>query len=403
MAQWHELVVDLRADTVRAQERVDGKGEVEGCTAGGHCLDFALGGEHEDLGGEEVQLDSVEEVHRIGLRVVEDILDGTQPLVELVLVLRILALYTVLVFPVGSKTLFGHLVHTVGTNLYLDPFTLFRHQRDVQRLIAVGLRMTEPVAQTVGVGLVDLTDGDIDIEALVDFLCTVLGGEDDADSKDVVNLIEGDVLVLHLVPDGVGTLHTLLDGVVDTHAVERLTDGGCKLGEQVLTGVTTLRELTFDGGKLIGVFVLETQVLEFRLDRVQTQTVGQRCVDIERLTGNLILFVGWLRLQGTHIMQTVGNLDEDHTDIVAHRQQQLLEVLCLCRCLLAEDAARDLRQSVDNLGHLRAKDILDILCRIFGIFHHVVEEGRTDTRRAQSDLLADNLCHRDGVHDIRLT
>ena len=113
MAQGHELMVHLCSDAVAAEEGVDGEGEVEGGTSRWHRLDLSLWGEDEDLRGEEVQLDGVEEVHGVGLWVVEDLLDGAQPVVELVLVLRIFLFDTVLVFPVGCETLLRNLVHTV--------------------------------------------------------------------------------------------------------------------------------------------------------------------------------------------------------------------------------------------------------------------------------------------------
>ena len=113
MAQGHELMVHLCSDAVAAEEGVDGEGEVEGSTSRRHRLDLSLWGEDEDLRGEEVQLDGVEEVHGVGLWVVKDLLDGAQPVVELVLVLRIFLFDTVLVFPVGSETLLRNLVHTV--------------------------------------------------------------------------------------------------------------------------------------------------------------------------------------------------------------------------------------------------------------------------------------------------
>ena len=69
-------MVHLGTDAMATEECVDGEGEVEGGTAGGHGLDFALGREDEYLGGKEVELDGVEEVHGVGLRVVEDFLDG---------------------------------------------------------------------------------------------------------------------------------------------------------------------------------------------------------------------------------------------------------------------------------------------------------------------------------------
>ena len=77
-------------------------------------------------------------------------------------------------------------------------------------------------------------------------------------------------------------------------------------------------------------------------------------------------------------MQTVAYLDEDHADIIAHGEQQLLEVLRLGRGLLSEDTAGDLGQSVDDLRDLMTEDILDVLYGVVGIFYHVMEQGRAD-------------------------
>ena len=118
---------------------MDGEGKVECCTSCGHRLDFPLGGKDEYLRGKEVQLDGVEEVHCVRLRVVQDFLDGAEPVVQLVLVLREFGLLAVLVFPVGGKALLCHLVHAVRAYLHLNPSSLLRHQCDVQSLIAVCL------------------------------------------------------------------------------------------------------------------------------------------------------------------------------------------------------------------------------------------------------------------------
>jgi hypothetical protein len=72
-------------------------------------------------------------------------------------------------------------------------------------------------------------------------------------------------------------------------------------------------------------------------------------------------------------VQTVTNLDEDDTDIIAHRQQQFLEILRLGRGLLTEDTATDLGQSVDNLCNLSPEDVFYVLNGVVGIFNNVME------------------------------
>ena len=135
----------------------------------------------------------------------------------------------------SGKSLFGNLIHTVGANLHLYPSSLLRHKCDVQGLVTVRLRVVEPVAQTVGMRLVYLAYCHIYAEALVDFVLPLFGREDDAHSEYVVYLFEGDMLVLHLVPDGVGAFYPFLQSVFDTHLVESLLDGLRELVEKFVT------------------------------------------------------------------------------------------------------------------------------------------------------------------------
>ena len=73
-------------------------------------------------------------------------------------------------------------------------------------------------------------------------------------------------------------------------------------------------------------------------------------------------------------MQTVAYLDENHTDILTHCKKQLLEILCLCRCLLTEDTAADLCQTINNLCDFGTEDVGNVFNRIVGIFHNVVQQ-----------------------------
>ena len=81
-------------------------------------------------------------------------------------------------------------------------------------------------------------------------------------------------------------------------------------------------------------------------------------------------------------MQTVAYLDKYDADVLAHCQQQFLEVLCLSRGLFTKDAATDLGQSLHNLRNLRTEDVLDVLRGVVGVFNHIVQQGCTDACRA---------------------
>ena len=148
--------------------------------------------------------------------------------------------------------------------------------------------------------------------------------------------------------------------------------------------------------------ILEAEVFEFGLDVEQAEAIGQRGIDVERFAGNFILLVGGHGAEGAHVVESVGNLDEHHTDILAHGQQQLAEVFGLQRCLVAENAARNLGQAADKLGNLGAELLLDVLNGVVGIFNHIVEKCGAYRGRAQTDFLRGNLGHGDWVENIRL-
>ena len=76
-------------------------------------------------------------------------------------------------------------------------------------------------------------------------------------------------------------------------------------------------------------FILETQIFQFSLDGKKSQTMRQRCIEVERLPGYLDLFGRQHRTQRTHVMQAVGNLDQNHPDVITHGQEQFPEILGL--------------------------------------------------------------------------
>ena len=302
----------------------------------------------------------------------------------------------------GSETLLGDVVHAVGANLHLNPFALLAHEGVVEGLIAVCLGVGEPIAEALGVRGVYLRERGVDAVALVDLFGAILGREDDTDSQNIEDFCKTNVLVLHLAPNGIGALDARLDGIFHTYLVEGLTDGRRELVEDSVALGLRLRQLFLYLGIFFGMLVFETEVLQFGFNLVETKAVGQGREDVERFAGNLVLFAGQHTLERAHIVQAVGDFDEDDAHVVAHREQQLLEGFCLERSLVAEDAAGDFRHALHDVGHLRAEEIAQVIVGIVGIFFDVVEEGGTNTGAAQSDFFASNLRNGDGVQDIWL-
>ena len=160
-------------------------------------------------------------------------------------------------------------------------------------------------------------------------------------------------------------------------------------------------QLLLDITIFLGMLIAETQVLKLFLYFVQPKSVGQRCIDVQSLSCYLVLLVGQLTAQRAHVVQAVGYLDKYHADVVTHGEEQFLEALCLCRRLVSEDSTRYLGESVGNLCYLGTEYILDILHRVVGILYHIMKQCSTYAGTAQPYLLAGNLRHGDGVHDVR--
>ena len=130
----------------------------------------------------------------------------------------------------GGDTLLGNLVHTLATYLYLYPLAALAHKCGVQGAIAVGTWLVKPVAQTVGMSVVYACDGIIYLEAFVVLVLNVFWGEYYSYGKNVVYILESNVLLLHFVPDRVGRFYATYDVEFTSHLLEALADGGGELG-----------------------------------------------------------------------------------------------------------------------------------------------------------------------------
>ena len=138
-------MIHLASDAVTANHRVNGERKVQDRGSLWKGQDVAFWGENIEFGGKEIEFDGVEKVERVGLWVIQNFFNGIDPSVEFFFFdLRIRGF----IFPMGSKSSFRHVIHSVGTNLHLNPFALVRHKGVVEGLIAVGFGCGEPVAKS---------------------------------------------------------------------------------------------------------------------------------------------------------------------------------------------------------------------------------------------------------------
>jgi len=96
---------------------------------------------------------------------------------------------------------------------------------------------------------------------------------------------------------------------------------------------------------------LEAQVLEFHAHRMHAQAVGDGGVDFQGFLGDAAAFLAGQHFQGAHVVQAVGELDQDHADVAGHGHGHLLEVFGLGLGFGLEVHLGQLADPVDQLGH----------------------------------------------------
>jgi len=102
---------------------------------------------------------------------------------------------------------------------------------------------------------------------------------------------------------------------------------------------------------------------------------------------------------GTHVVQAVGQFDEDDADVLGHGEDHLAEVLCLRLRLALKLDLGEFGDPVHQRGHLLAEAFGEVLSGQVGVFDDVVEEGGHERLVVQTHLRQD-AGHRQGVDDV---
>ena len=146
---------------------------------------------------------------------------------------------------------------------------------------------------------------------------------------------------------------------------------------------------------------LEGEVLELPLHLPDPESLGQRGVDLHRLTGDPLLLVDRQRGQRAHVVEPIGELDEDDPDVLGHREEHLPDVLGLLLLVGVGAELRQLRDAVHEPGDLGTEALLDVAQAVLGVLRDVVQERRLDRDRVDPELGQD-LRRGDRMGDVRL-
>ena len=265
----------------------------------------------------------------------------------------------------------------------------------MQGLVAIGPRDGDVILEAPGHRLVDAvheTQGPI---------TGVIAIDDHAKAIDVDHLMQGNALRAHLAVDAVQVLLASLDAAVDPGLRERALERDRDRLQEFLLVAARLLELPFQHLVAVGVQRHEPQVLEFKLDRVQAQALGDRGVDLERLTRDAPSLQRRHCTERAHVVHPVGELDHDHADVAHHREQHLAEALRLRLGAVFELDLVEFADAIDEIGDHLTEHGDDLGLGRGRVLDDVVQD-RGDQRIGIEVQVGEDVGDRNGVRDIRL-
>ena len=91
-------------------------------------------------------------------------------------------------------------------------------------------------------------------------------------------------------------------------------------------------------------------------------------------------------MQRAHVVQAVSELDQQHADVVRHRQHELAEIFRLLGAFGEQFELGELGDAVDKAGDFLAEILLDVVIGDVGVFDRVVQQRRRDRGHVELEL-----------------
>ena len=274
-----------------------------------------------------------------------------------------------LVAPVGGDPVLGPAVHLVGPDLDLDGLAVEPDHRGVQRLVEVELRGVDVVLEA---SLDRRPDG---VDRAEGGPAVLLRLDDHPDADQVVELVELLAPDDHLLVDAPQVLRATGHLGVHPGRLQSLAHRDQHPGQELVAQRGPAGHHLLDLGVALGVERGEGQVLELPLHALDAQPMGQRRVDVERLLGRAALLPLGHDRQGPHVVQPVGQLDDQHPPVVGHGHEHLADGGGLLGLLGVELEAVELGDALHDQGHVGTEIPVDDLGGDPGVLDGVVQQG----------------------------
>ena len=387
MGERDQASVDAGADAGVADLGVHAVGEVDRARAEWQRDHATLRSEHEDLVLVEVGLETLHELGRIG--------DFALPVDDAVEPVDVGCLVAGLVRPVGSHSPLGPLVHLARADLDLEWFSTRADHGGVEALVQVELGHRHVVLEAPHDRLpvpVNAAEGRVAILHRID---------DHANGDDVEDLVELFALLDHLLVDAPEVLSASGHVGGDVEVVQLTAHIGHGLGQvDVALGAARDHEVV-EFGVPLRIERREGQIFELLFEAAHAETVGQRCIDLQSLVGNALLLLEWHRGDGAHVVETIGQLDDENPEVLGHRHQHLAHRRGLLGFLGVELDALELGDTIDDGRDFGTELTIDIGDGDLGVFNRIVKECGGDGGVVETDV-GDDLGHGERVVDVPL-
>ncbi len=152
---------------------------------------------------------------------------------------------------------------------------------------------------------------------------------DDAHREEIVNLVHGLVLVHHLPVYAEEMFDASLNLRLYVRLFHIFGDFPDYLRDELLPLCLSLVYLTDKIVKDVGHVIFKRQIVQLRLYSRYAEPLGDGRVNIHRLLGFLPLLLRSHKLESSHIVQAVGELNKDDPYILRHGEEHLSQILRL--------------------------------------------------------------------------
>ena len=219
--------------------------------------------------------------------------------------------------------------------------------------------------------------------------------------KDFINHL---MLDKHLPVDGIDMLHPSQNAVRYAQFAQAAVNLRPRLlDHDFVPGAVLFR---FGHDLLIAnrVQIFQRQVLQFPFEALHSQPVGHRRVKLHGFQRLAPLCGGGLIVHRAHVVEAVGDFDQNHAHVFVGGEKHFSEILhllfFLVHLILKAGQFADAFHQVRHGGGEQARQVR---VRDRGILNHVVEQGGLDGFRVQPQFLRENLRHGQRMDDVRFS